>query len=45
MQMKVGEHASLICSPDYAYGVGGFPSWGIPPNAELKFDIELLNVQ
>merc|ERR1711934_21036 len=45
MNMKVGETSELTCSPDYAYGAGGFPSWGIPPNAVLKFEIELLKIQ
>ena len=37
LQMKLGEHASLTCSPDFGYGAGGFPAWGIPPNAILQF--------
>ncbi|KAJ0412749.1 hypothetical protein ATCC90586_002379 [Pythium insidiosum] len=28
--MKVGEIARLTCTPDYAYGAGGFPAWGYP---------------
>ena len=44
MTMAVGEHANLTCTPDYAYGAAGFPSWGIPPNATLIFQIELLTV-
>ena len=43
-QMKVGGRASLVCSPDFAYGAAGFPAWGIPPNAVLRFEIELLRV-
>ena len=31
--MKIGETARLTCTPDYAYGAGGFPAWGIMPNA------------
>ncbi|XP_018485579.1 peptidyl-prolyl cis-trans isomerase FKBP12 [Raphanus sativus] len=27
--MQIGEVARLRCSPDYAYGAGGFPAWGI----------------
>eukprot|EP01104_Vermistella_antarctica_P018951 TRINITY_DN7213_c0_g1_i1.p2 TRINITY_DN7213_c0_g1~~TRINITY_DN7213_c0_g1_i1.p2 ORF type:complete len:119 (-),score=12.31 TRINITY_DN7213_c0_g1_i1:55-390(-) len=45
MSMRVGDHAKLTCSPDYAYGASGFPAWGIPPNAVLIFEIELLSVQ
>jgi hypothetical protein len=42
--MAVGEVAKLTCSPDYAYGAAGFPAWGIPPNAVLTFDIEILKI-
>ncbi|GMF28300.1 unnamed protein product [Phytophthora lilii] len=28
--MKLGETARLTCTPDYAYGAGGFPTWGYP---------------
>ena len=42
--MKVGEIARLHCSPDYAYGSGGFPAWGIMPNSELIFEIEMLSI-
>ena len=43
--MKVGEKSVLTCSSDYAYGAKGFPAWGIPPNATLDFEIELLKVE
>ena len=42
--MKVGGKRTLVIPPDMgygAYGVGGV----IPPNATLKFDIELLDVK
>jgi peptidylprolyl isomerase len=39
--MKVGEQAVLTCKPEYAYGASGSPP-KIPPNATLKFDVELL---
>lgn len=42
-EMSIGEVAKIHCSPDYAYGPGGFPSWGIQPNSELIFEIEVLN--
>ena len=29
-QMSVGEHATLVVTPDYGYGPGGFPAWGYP---------------
>jgi len=41
--MSLGEVAKLHCSPDYAYGAGGFASWGIMPNSELIFEIEVLS--
>ncbi|XP_057763623.1 peptidyl-prolyl cis-trans isomerase FKBP12-like [Salvia miltiorrhiza] len=43
--MQVGEVARLKCSPDYAYGSSGFISWGIQPNSDLVFDVELLSVE
>uniref|UniRef100_A0A0F7GZ89 peptidylprolyl isomerase n=1 Tax=Hypseocharis bilobata TaxID=253189 RepID=A0A0F7GZ89_9ROSI len=45
MQMQLGEVARLRCSPDYAYGAGGFPAWGIQPNSVLVFEIELLSAK
>jgi FKBP-type peptidyl-prolyl cis-trans isomerase len=41
--MSIGEIAKIHCSPDYAYGPGGFPAWGIMPNSELIFEIEVLS--
>jgi FKBP-type peptidyl-prolyl cis-trans isomerase len=41
--MSIGEIAKIHCSPDYAYGAGGFPAWGIQPNSELVFEIEVLS--
>ena len=41
--MGLGEMARLHCSPDYAYGASGFPAWGIAPNSELIFEIEVLS--
>eukprot|EP00521_Asterionellopsis_glacialis_P005410 CAMPEP_0195267188 /NCGR_PEP_ID=MMETSP0706-20130129/12442_1 /TAXON_ID=33640 /ORGANISM="Asterionellopsis glacialis, Strain CCMP134" /LENGTH=112 /DNA_ID=CAMNT_0040321893 /DNA_START=29 /DNA_END=367 /DNA_ORIENTATION=+ len=42
IDMSLGEIAKIHCSPDYAYGAGGFPAWGIQPNSELVFEIEIL---
>jgi peptidylprolyl isomerase len=42
IDMSIGEVAKIHCTPDYAYGAGGFPAWGIMPNSELVFEIEVL---
>ena len=42
--MNVGEEARFVMTADYAYGAGGFPAWGIPPNATLIFEVEMLSV-
>jgi len=43
IDMSIGEIAKIHCSPDYAYGAGGFATWGIMPNSELVFEIEVLS--
>ena len=42
-RMKVSGKASLVCPPAIAYGERG-AGGVIPPNATLKFEIELLDV-
>jgi peptidylprolyl isomerase len=44
MSMKVGGKRTLIVPAEMAYGQRGFGSV-IPPNSELKFDVELLGVE
>lgn len=44
MGMQLGEVARLKCTPDYAYGAGGFPAWGIQPHSPLDFEIEVLSL-
>uniref|UniRef100_A0A7S2TWK4 peptidylprolyl isomerase n=1 Tax=Lotharella oceanica TaxID=641309 RepID=A0A7S2TWK4_9EUKA len=40
--MNIGERAMLTCEPEYAYGERGSPP-KIPPDATLKFDVELIS--
>lgn len=41
-EMRIGDKAVITCSSDYAYGDMGSPPT-IPANAELEFDIELVD--
>ncbi|MEO8836781.1 MAG: FKBP-type peptidyl-prolyl cis-trans isomerase [Caldimonas sp.] len=42
-KMKVGGKAELVCPPELAYGARG-AGGVIPPNATLRFEIELLAI-
>jgi FKBP-type peptidyl-prolyl cis-trans isomerase FkpA len=42
-RLRVGEKARIRCAPATAYGLKGQPP-GIPPNATLTFEVEILNV-
>jgi len=44
LTMRQGEQARLTISSAYAYGFDGFPLWGIPPHADLVFDVELIKI-
>jgi FKBP-type peptidyl-prolyl cis-trans isomerase len=41
-KVKVGGKIRIVCPPDLAYGAQGRP--GIPPNAALVFEVELLAI-
>lgn len=43
LDMRAGEIRTIIVPADHAYGDAGIPGV-IPPNAELRFDIELLEI-
>eukprot|EP00744_Colponema_vietnamica_P018242 GILI01025737.1.p1 GENE.GILI01025737.1~~GILI01025737.1.p1 ORF type:complete len:242 (-),score=91.33 GILI01025737.1:132-821(-) len=43
--MSVGEKARVTIKPAAAYGRNGRPEAGIPPNATLIFDMELVSVE
>ncbi|PFH34971.1 putative peptidyl-prolyl isomerase FKBP12 [Besnoitia besnoiti] len=43
--MTVGETRHISIPASMGYGASGFPAWGIPPNADLQFEIELLRLQ
>ncbi len=42
LSMRIGEKRHLIITPDLGYGVRGAGA-AIPPNATLRFDVELLD--
>ena len=41
----VGEVRKLDIPAEEGYGKGGFPTWGIPPNGGLFFEIEVLSIK
>ncbi|XP_058959724.2 uncharacterized protein [Pocillopora verrucosa] len=45
MTMSEGEIAKLTIPSHKGYGASGFSSWGIPPNADLLFEIEILSIK
>lgn len=43
--MNLGETRMIHIPAKMGYGASGFPAWGIPPNADLQFEIECLQIQ
>ncbi|CAE7947582.1 FKBP12, partial [Symbiodinium sp. KB8] len=43
--MRRGEIRGLRIPAGEGYGPRGFPSWGIPPDADLLFEIEVLDIK
>eukprot|EP01066_Platyproteum_vivax_P010390 Platyproteum_vivax@DN4639_c0_g1_i1.p1 len=43
MQMGIGEIARISIPQSMGYGASGFPAWGIPPKADLQFEIEVIS--
>ncbi|XP_076366661.1 uncharacterized protein LOC143255222 isoform X1 [Tachypleus tridentatus] len=44
LTMQKGENSRFTIRSDKGYGPSGFPAWGIPPNADLQFEIEILSI-
>ena len=42
--MATGERATVTIEPAWAYGKKGVPEAGIPPDARLIFDMELVTI-
>merc|ERR1712179_560000 len=45
MKMSLGRRASLVLSPDMAYGEEGAGDGVIPPNSPLIFDVEIISIE
>jgi len=42
--LRVGQRCIVHISPDLAFGAAGLPDFGVPPEAKLEYDIELLKI-
>jgi len=45
LTMSIGERSLIEMTGDYGYGGTGFPAWGIPPDATLIFEVEILSIK
>ncbi|KAJ1653703.1 FK506-binding protein 2B [Dispira simplex] len=45
LTMSIGEKAKLTIEPEWAYGKKGMADAGIPPNATLIFEVELVTIE
>jgi len=43
-QVSKGEKAKIIVPAEYGYGKKGKPEAKIPPNANLTFEVEMVNI-
>lgn len=41
--MVKGQHATITCAPNMAYGIAGNPPF-VPPNAFIVFEVEILSI-
>mmetsp|Transcript_26601 Transcript_26601/g.64363 ORF Transcript_26601/g.64363 Transcript_26601/m.64363 type:complete len:233 (+) Transcript_26601:615-1313(+) len=44
LSMRLGEIAKIVVTGSYSYGLKGNVKWGIPPNCDLEFTMELLHI-
>ena len=42
--MQAGEKRVLTIPPEEGYGKCGFPAWGVPPEATLRFTVDCVGV-
>ncbi|MFQ5600413.1 MAG: peptidylprolyl isomerase [Candidatus Krumholzibacteriia bacterium] len=45
LTMRTGEKRRVVIPPELGYGARGYPRFGIPPNATLVFDLELVEIR
>lgn len=42
--LRIGQRCSVRLAPDLAFGAQGLPDFGVPPDATLEYDVELLQI-